>query len=128
MLIGNLGRDPELKYLANGTALIEFSVGVSTRFKDKEHTEWFNVTHFGEYSEKLAEWLAKGRQVYVEGRMQTDTFEKDGVKHYRTKVIAQTVQTLGASTGGGQGGKTYSQRASKPARQSRPAPDDLPFE
>lgn len=104
ILIGNLGRDPELRYTANGQAVTEFSMAMSERFtsngQQQERTEWANIVVWGGQAEACAQYLAKGRQVYVEGRLQTRNYEKDGIKHFRTEVVASHVVFLG-SVGGG---------------------------
>ena len=101
--LGNVGREPEMKYAASGTAITTFSVAMNERFtsngQQQERTEWANVVTFGRLAEVCAEHLTKGRQVYVEGRMQTSNWEKDGVKHYRTEVIAERVTFLGSGRG-----------------------------
>lgn len=121
-LIGRLGREPELRYTANGTATTQFSVAASERFtsngEQQERTEWFNVVTWGKLAEICAEHLDKGRLVYVEGRLQTRSWDgNDGVKHYRTEVIANTVTFLG----GGQ------REAVSHEGIGDMEPDDLPF-
>jgi single-strand DNA-binding protein len=100
MIIGNLGRDPEMRYTPNGQAVTQFTVAVNRNYKDqngewKEETEWFRVVCWGPLAERTAEYLRKGRKVYVEGRLQTRTWEgQDGQKHYTTELIASTVTAL----------------------------------
>lgn len=100
MIIGNLGRDPEMRYTANGQAVTQFTVAVNRNYKDasgewKEETEWFRVVAWGPLAERTAEYLRKGRKVYVEGRLQTRNWEgQDGQKHYTTELIASTVTGL----------------------------------
>ncbi len=100
MIIGNLGRDPEMRYTPNGQAVTQFTVAVNRNYKDasgewKEETEWFRVVAWGPLAERTAEYLRKGRKVYVEGRLQTRTWEgQDGQKHYTTELIANTVTAL----------------------------------
>lgn len=108
-LIGNLGADPEMKYTANGTAVTTFNVAVNERWNNangerQERTEWYSVVAWQRLAETCAQYLAKGRQVYVAGRMQTRSWDgTDGVKHYRTELVATEVHFLG-----GQGeGRTY---------------------
>jgi single-strand DNA-binding protein len=102
MLIGNAGRDAELRYLANGTAQAQFSLAVNRNYRGpdgewKEDTEWFNVVAWRELAERLSQTVTKGKQLYVEGRLQTRSWDDDqGQKHYRTEVIAQTVLQLGS--------------------------------
>lgn len=101
MLIGNAGRDAELRYLANGTPQALFSLAVNNRRKNKQtgefedETEWFNVVIFGDTAERISQYITKGKPVYVEGRLRTRTWDDDnGRKHYTTEVIAQSVQLL----------------------------------
>jgi single-strand DNA-binding protein len=100
MIIGNLGRDPEMRYTPGGQAVTQLSVAVSRRYKDangegKEETEWFRVVAWAKLAEWTAEYLRKGRKVYVEGRLQTRSWDdKDGQKHYMTELIASTVTAL----------------------------------
>jgi single-strand DNA-binding protein len=100
MIIGNLGRDPEMRYTPNGQAVTQFTVAVNRNYKDasgewKEETEWFRVVCWAALAERTAEYLRKGRKVYVEGRLQTRNWEgQDGQKHYTTELIANTVTGL----------------------------------
>jgi single-strand DNA-binding protein len=100
MIIGNLGRDPEMRYVGNGQAVTQFTVAVNRNYKDasgewKEETEWFRVVAWGPLAERTAENLRKGRKVYVEGRLQTRSWEgQDGQKRYTTELIASTVTAL----------------------------------
>lgn len=101
ILVGNLGRDPEVRYTPNGQAVARFSVATTEKWRDpqgqlQERTEWHNVVVWGKQAEICGQYLAKGRQVYVEGRLQTRSYDdKDGVKRQVTEVIAQTVRFLG---------------------------------
>lgn len=102
-LIGNVGRDAELRFTANGTAQAQFSLAVNNRKKGaagewEDATEWFNVVLFGDMAERLSERIVKGAQVYVEGRFQTRSWEgAGGEKRYKTEVIANSVQLLGGA-------------------------------
>ena len=105
-LVGNLGRDPELKNLETG-ALCNFSVATSESWQNgngerQERTEWHRVVAFGMLAETCAEYLKKGRQVYVEGTLRTREFEKDGQKRFITEVKADDVQFLGSRNGSSQ--------------------------
>ena len=108
ILIGNLGRDPEVSYTPNGLAVAKFSIATSDRWKDKktgemqERTEWHRVTAFGKLGEICGEYLSKGKQVYIEGRLQTNSWEKDGITRYSTDIIANDMKMLGAKGGGGE--------------------------
>lgn len=101
ILIGHLGRDPEVRYGADGVAIANISVATTETWKDKngdkqEKTEWHRVSFFGKLAEIAAEYLKKGSLVYVEGRLQTRKYQdKDGVEKYSTEVIAQTMKMLG---------------------------------
>ena len=95
LIIGNLGRDPEMRYTPSGTAVTQFSVAVNRNSKDeagewKKETEWFRVVLFRENAERAAEWLRKGTKVFIEGRIQTRQYEKDGQTHYMTELIAES--------------------------------------
>ena len=101
ILVGNLGGDPEMRYAASETAICSIRVATSESWKDKqtgeqqERTEWHRVEFFGRLAEIAGEYLRKGRQVYIEGKLRTDEYEKDGVKRWSTKVIADEMQMLG---------------------------------
>jgi single-strand DNA-binding protein len=108
ILIGNLGADPELKYTPSSRALCNLRIATTDVFKDKsgqrqERTEWHRVTVWGDTAENCHKYLAKGRSVYVEGRLQTRSYDKDGQKHYATDVVADRVVFLGGGAGGGEG-------------------------
>jgi single-strand DNA-binding protein len=108
ILIGNLGADPELKYTPSSRALCNLRIATTEVFKDKsgqkqEKTEWHRVTVWGDQAENCSKYLAKGRSVYIEGRLQTRSYEKEGQKHYATDVVADRVVFLGGG-GGGEGG------------------------
>ena len=100
MIIGNLGRDPEMRYTPNGQAVTQFTVAVNRNYKDSagewvEETEWFRVVAWGPLAERTAEYLRKGRKVYVEGRLQTRQWEdKEGQKRYTTELVANIVTPL----------------------------------
>jgi single-strand DNA-binding protein len=151
ILVGHLGRDAETKFTPSGAAVTKFSVATNRRWKDqqsgewKEETDWTNVVLWR--SENLANYLTKGKQLYVEGRLQTRSYEdKDGKKVYTTEVVADEVILLGGQGGGqgggGRGGDEYSQQpVSQPRSAQRSAPpapaddtfgqgitdDDVPF-
>ncbi len=132
ILIGNLGKDPELRYLASGQAVAEFSLATTDRFKDKEgnaqeRTEWHNVVLWGRLAELSKEYLAKGRQVYIEGRIQNRSYDdKDGNKRYRSEIVAEKMQFLGQRSESGGGGSKVAAQA--PAGEFSASPDDdLPF-
>ena len=156
ILIGNLGQDPELRYTSSGTAVCNFSLATTESYKDRdgnqvENTEWHRIVAWARLAEICGEYLSKGRQVYIEGQLQTRQWEdKDGNTRYTTEIKAREMQMLGSRDGGsdsGSGGDDYNQsrpqqrssdngggRSPQPARQSAPADDysfepddDLPF-
>jgi single-strand DNA-binding protein len=110
ILIGNLGADPELKYTPSSRALCNLRIATTEVFKDKsgvkqERTEWHRVTVWGDQAENCSKYLAKGRSVYIEGKLQTRSYDKEGQKHYATDVVADRVVFLGGGgAGGGAGG------------------------
>ena len=107
MIIGNLGRDPEMRYTPSGQAVTQFTVAVNRSWRDpkdpngewKEETEWHNIVAFEKLAEICAEHLRKGAKVYVEGRLKTEKWEKDGQERKATKIYAQAVQFLSAKSG-----------------------------
>jgi len=110
ILIGNLGADPELKYTPSSRPLCNLRIATTDVFKDKsgqrqERTEWHRVTVWGDQAENCSKYLSKGRSVYVEGRLQTRSYDKDGQKHWATDVVADRVVFLGSGGGGGEGGR-----------------------
>jgi single-strand DNA-binding protein len=113
MLIGNLGRDPEIRYSQQGLAVVNFSIATTDFWTDKnsgdrqEKTEWHRIVAFGKQAETLERYLSKGSSVYIEGRMQTRSWEKDGQTHYTTEVLVTNFQFLGGrqENQGGQGGQ-----------------------
>lgn len=127
ILIGNLGRDPEVRYTPNGAAICNVTIATSRNWKDKtsgermEETEWHRVVFYDRLAEIAGEYLKKGRSVYVEGRLKTRKWQdKDGVEKYTTEIIADQMQMLGGRDGGGDEGGGYS-RSSEGGGGSRPA-------
>ncbi len=109
ILIGNLGADPELKYTPSNRPLCNLRIATTEVFKDKsgqrqEKTEWHRITVWGDQAENCNKYLAKGRSVYIEGRLQTRSYDKDGQKHYATDIVADRVVFLGSGGGGAAGG------------------------
>ena len=146
ILVGNLGRDPELRHTQNGQAVVNFTLATSETWTDKsgervERTEWHRIVVWGKTGEMCAQYLSKGRTVYVEGRIQTREWEdKDGNKRYTTEINAQTVNFIGPRTGGGGSGGGAepdssdlggggSTRGGGPSAgdSGPPADDDIPF-
>jgi single-strand DNA-binding protein len=106
ILVGNLGRDPEVRYLPSGQSVANFSIATTETFNDRsgarqERTEWHRIVAWGKLAELCAQYLKKGRQVYVEGRITTRQYDaKDGSKRSATEVVAQTIQFLGGRGAG----------------------------
>lgn len=95
-IIGNVGGEPEMRFTPTGTAVCSFSVAVNTKFSEKEETEWFNIVAWKKLAEQCNQYLDKGRQIFVEGRLHTRSWnDQEGVKHYRTELIANKVLFLG---------------------------------
>ncbi len=125
MLIGNLGRDPEIRYTQDGKAVANFSIATTDKWRDKatgenrEKTEWHRVVAFDRLGEICGEYLSRGKQIYIEGRLQTRSWEKDGVTRYTTEIVADKMQMLGTKdsgnyqrAGGAQNQNTYNQGGS----------------
>ena len=145
ILVGNLGKDPELKHTSGGTAVATMTVATNERFKDKsgewqDRTEWHNVVLWQRLAEIAAEYLKKGRSVYVEGRLQTRSWEdKQGQKRYTTEIVASDLVLLGGGGRGEEGGGRGSSRGSDfdqsshadfdsaPSRATEITDDDIPF-
>ena len=142
ILVGNLGRDPEVRYLEGGTAVANFSLATSETYKDKqgrrvEHTEWHNIVVWRGLAEVAEKYLKKGMQVYVEGKLRTRSWDdKDGNKKYTTEIVADSMTILtrkddgnqsqgGGSQGGSQQGSQ--QGYSSPGIVPNNETDDLPF-
>jgi single-strand DNA-binding protein len=150
ILVGNLGKDPETRYMPNGKAVTNFSIATSESWTDKqsgdkqERTEWHNIVMFEKLAEIAAEYLRKGSQVYVEGSLRTRKWQdKEGKDRYTTEIVARDMQMLGGRGGaGGGGGGGGGGMGGGESRPSRPAPaeergppsrdeggfdDDIPF-
>src|SRR4029077_1590803 len=137
ILVGNLGRDAELRYTPGGAAVAKFSIATTEVWNDKggqrqERTEWHTIDLWGKQAESLSEYLVKGKQVYVEGRLQTDEYtDKEGVKRKSTRVRCDRVVLLGGGGGrsapidrGGDSGGTHA-AAAEPSEPL--TDDDIPF-
>ena len=135
ILVGNLGRDPEVRYTADGQAVANFSVATSEKWKDKntgemvERTEWHNIVAWRRLGEICGEYLSKGRQVYIEGKLQTRSWEKDGVTRYTTEIVASEMKMLGTKESSG----TYRPPENSTIKRRPETPissgedDDIPF-
>jgi single-strand DNA-binding protein len=141
IIVGNLGRDPEIRYMPSGDALANIAVATSYKTKNrdtgeaKEYTEWHRISFFGRLAEIVGQYLKKGSSVYLEGRLQTRKYtDKDGVEKYATDIIAENLQMLGSPQQRDEGEQ---ESAPAPRQASRPAPrpapnfadmdDDIPF-
>jgi single-strand DNA-binding protein len=142
ILVGNVGKDPELRYTPSGTAVCTFSLATSERFKNKqgeqqERTEWHNIVVWAGLAEVCGKYLAKGKQIYLEGRIQNRSYDdRDGNKRYITEIIASEMQMLGRAgeqgggSGGGAGGRPASQGYEPSGDSQEPSfnpDDDIPF-
>ena len=148
ILVGNLGADPETKYTAGGAAITNIRVATSESWRDKqtgenqERTEWHRVVFFSRLAEIAGEYLRKGSQVYIEGKLRTNKWQdQSGQDRYSTDIVADEMQMLGSRSGGGVARPAQQQqqpggfRENKPAQPQQPAPaaddgftdDDIPF-
>jgi single-strand DNA-binding protein len=140
ILVGTLGQDPDSRYLPNGNAVTTLSMATSEKWTDKqsgqpvEKTEWHRVCLFGKVAEVAAKYLRKGSQCYIEGKLQTREWEKDGIKRYTTEVIVDMRGTLQLLGGNPNGQQAPQQQAQPPQQSQQAAPpdsntydDDIPF-
>ncbi len=152
ILVGNLGNDPEVRYTPSGTAVANVSVATGESWKDKntgerqERTEWHRVVFFSRLAEIVEQYLKKGSKVYVEGRLQTRSWEQDGIKRYSTEIVANDMQMLDSRGDASGAGSSFESRQPAPAsdgQQEKAAPaqaaqgapsgfdnfddDDIPF-
>jgi len=144
IVVGNLGKDPETRFMPDGKAVCNFSVATTDTWKDKatgekkEATEWHRISTFGRLAEICGEYLKKGSQVYIEGKLRTRKWQdKEGQDRYTTEIIADAMQMLGSRSGMGGGEPRAEMREPSAAGESRPAKkpagqfqdmdDDIPF-
>ncbi len=142
ILVGNLGKDPEVRYMPNGGAVANVSIATSEQWKDKqsgeqkERTEWHNIVFYQRLAEIVGEYLRKGSQIYVEGSLRTRKWQdKQGNDRYTTEIIASDMQMLGGAQGGGSGGNRSSGESQQRGSSSNPSDDgfgggfddDIPF-
>jgi len=143
IVVGNLGKDPETRFLPDGKAVCNFSVATTDKWTDKatnekkEATEWHRISSFGRLAEICGEYLKKGSQVYIEGKLRTRKWQdKEGQDRYSTEIIADTMQMLGSRSGMGAGEPRETREpsaagestpAKKPAGQFQDMDDDIPF-
>ncbi|MQA30696.1 MAG: single-stranded DNA-binding protein [Luteitalea sp.] len=137
ILVGNLGRDAEIRYTPGGAAVSKFSIATTEVWNDKsgqrqERTEWHTIDLWGKQAESLSEYLLKGKQVYIEGRLQTDEYtDKEGVKRKSTKVRCDRLVLLGGGAGRGQSIDRGAESLGAPGASQEPSEaltdDDIPF-
>jgi single-strand DNA-binding protein len=131
ILIGNLGKDPEMRYTPTNQAVTSFSMATTEKYKDKSgvqqsHTEWHNVVCWGRLAEIARDYLKKGSPVYIEGRIQYRSYDdKEGIKRYRTEIVASSMQLLGGKPSGE--GAPAQDTSEIPEPQISADDDDLPF-
>ena len=129
--IGRLGKDPESKFTPSSLQVCNFSIAVGWKSKEKEGAEWVNITAFGKLAEICQNYLKKGSQVMISGKMKTDSWEKEGVKHYMTKIIADQMQMLGGKSEGQSNqnqGHQASNNMQQPQQNNAPAFDENGFD
>ncbi len=134
ILVGNLGKDPEVKYTPQGTAVAKITVATTSSYKDKtsgewqESTEWHNVVLWQRLAEIAGEYLKKGNKVYIEGRLQTRSWDdkQSGQKRYMTEVVASDLVLLGGGGGSGSGGGFQKRGANNDFDQRQPEPEGAP--
>jgi single-strand DNA-binding protein len=143
ILVATVGRDPEVKYMPSGGAVVNLSAATNESWKDKqtgekkERTEWHKLTFYNRLAEIVGEYVRKGSQIYIEGRLRTRDYEKEGQKHYITEIMVDEMQMLGGGRGGAGGGersmRDEAPGSSRGAPASEPAgggdfqDDDIPF-
>jgi single-strand DNA-binding protein len=137
ILVGNLGADPEVRYLPSGDAVANIRLATTDRYKDKssgemvESTEWHRVSFFGKLAEIVSQYLKKGSSVYIEGKIRTRKWtDNAGVEKYSTEIVADQMQMLGGRSEGGAGSAPQRQQQAKPQQQraNAPAPADDQFD
>jgi len=136
ILVGNVGKDPDVRYSQSGTPVANFSLATNERFKDRsgdwqDRTEWHNIVAWQRLAEIVGEYVAKGSKVYVEGKLQTTSWEdrQSGERKYRTQVVASDLVLLGSVTNGTSDRGQTARTADSPSEAAEPAatPEDIPF-
>ena len=139
ILVGRVGQDVEQKFLPNGTAVVSLTLATSEEWKDKagdkqSRTEWHRCVAYQRLAEIIGEYVKKGQQLYIEGKLQTRSWEQEGVKRYQTEIIVSEMQMIGDKPSGGERQATSQTRGQPAHHSSQPAPqaddgfvDDLPF-
>jgi single-strand DNA-binding protein len=146
ILLGNLGRDPEMRYTTDGSAVCNLNIATSDQWRDKssgekqERTEWHRIVLFGRTAEIAGEYLKKGRSVYIEGRLQTRKWtDKDGIERYTTEIVGDRMQLIGGGDRSGSSDAAFNDNAPSSTQRTSAAPaggagkgvddfdDDIPF-
>ena len=134
ILVGNVGQDPEVKYTPSGVPVAKLSLATNERFKDRndqwqDRTEWHSVVAWQRLAEIVGEYVCKGSKLYVEGKLQTSTWEdrQNGGKRYRTEIVARDIVLLGSRDNGQEGRGEMPSRQSSPEAAPTVADDDIPF-
>lgn len=133
LLVGNLGRDAEVRYTPGGAPVASFSIATTENWTSKdgekhEQTEWHRIVLWGKQAETLQPYLTKGKQIFVEGRLQTRQWEKDGQKHYTTEIKADRIVLLGGGRGSERGERGEMGAYQDPMKEPAPVTDDdIPF-
>lgn len=127
ILVGHLGADPELRYTASGTAVTKFRIATTEVFTDRqgtrqERTEWHRITAWGKLAEICGQYLSKGRLVFIEGRIRSDSWEQDGVKRFSYEIVADTMKMLGPGRG-----EPRAAESPFPPPEGGVPEDDIPF-
>lgn len=134
ILVGNVGKDPEVRYLEKNVAVANFTLATTERgyttqsgIQVPEKTEWHNIVAWRGLAELAEKYIKKGTQIYVEGKIQTRQWEKDGIKRYTTEIYADTIQLLGKKPDSAEAGNSVSAPAADALQAPPPTTDDLPF-
>jgi single-strand DNA-binding protein len=130
IILGTCGQDPATKYTASGAAITEISVATESQWKDKQtgemqkETAWHRITFFGKLAEIVGQYVKKGKQVYIEGRLKYENLEKDGVKQYFTNIIGEEMQLLGSNDSRESSAPPQRQQPAQRSQQNVPPPQD----
>jgi single-strand DNA-binding protein len=139
ILVATVGKDPEVKYMPSGGAVVNLTAATNESWKDKqtgekkERTEWHKLTFYNRLAEIVGEYVRKGQQIYIEGRLRTRDYEKEGQKHYITEIMVDEMQMLGGRSGAGGGDRVRDETPRSAPAASEPAgggdfpDDDIPF-
>lgn len=134
ILVGNVGKDPEVKYTPSGVALAKFSMATNERFKDKsgewqDRTEWHNVLAWQRLAEIVGEYVQKGAKLYIEGKLQTSSWEdrNNGEKKYRTEIVARDIVLLGSRETGSNEDRDSAEEEREPVHAGEITDEDIPF-